>query len=190
MNPRIVIIFVMAGMVLVMLVFLAVLASRYVKVGPSQVLIVSGRRRQLPDGTHVGFRFVKGGGTFVFPVIEKADVLSLQWFSIDMPKFKVRTAKWEPVEADCVAQVKIKGDDASILAAAEHFLGKSEWEIRNIIRPVLELHLRAILGSLSMEEAGQDPGACADRVQAAASVDLGSMGLSVISFTIQNVRAG
>ncbi len=188
MNPKIVILFVMAGMALAMLVLLTILASRYVKVGPNQVLIVSGRRRQLPDGTHVGYRFVKGGGTFVFPVIEKADVLSLQWFSIDMPKFKVRTAKWEPV--DCVAQVKIKGDDASILAAAEHFLGKSEWDIRNIVRPVLEIHLRAILGSLSMEEAGQDPGACADRVQAAASVDLGHMGLSVISFTIRNVRAG
>lgn len=43
------------AIVFVMFVFAAVWASRYVKVGPNQVLIVSGRQRQLPDGTRVGF---------------------------------------------------------------------------------------------------------------------------------------
>jgi flotillin len=178
-----------AAMVLVVFVFTAVCASRYVKVGPNQVLIVSGRRRPLPDGTHVGFRFVKGGGTFVFPVIEKADVLSLEVLTIEMPKSKMRTANGVPVEVECVAQVKIKGDDASILAAAEHFLAKKEEDIRNIVRPVLEKHLRTILGCLSIEDVGQDPGACADRVHAAGAADLGNMGLSVVSFTIRNVHA-
>jgi len=161
----------------------------YVKVGPNQVLIVSGRRRQLPDGTHVGFRLVKGGGTFVFPLLEKAQVLSLEVICIEAPKLKVRTANGEPVEADCVAQVKIKGDDASIVAAAEHFLGKSERDMENLVRPMLEKHLRAVLGNSSFEEMNQAPGTCADRLQTAAATDLGSMGLSVISCAIQNVQA-
>src|SRR5207247_2915881 len=83
-------------------VFAFIWASRYVKVGPSQVLIVSGRQRQLPDGTRVGFRLVKGGGTFVFPVVEKVDVLSLEVFRVEMPKSKARTAKGVSVETDCV----------------------------------------------------------------------------------------
>jgi flotillin len=190
MNSQYLIILTMAAMVLVVFVFVAIWASRFVKVGPNQVLIVSGRQVCLPDGRIVGFRMVKGGGTFVFPVIEKAEVLSLEVFSIDMPKSKVPTAHGRPVELDCVAQVKIRGDDASILAAAEHLLSKSEGDRKNMVRLVLEKHLRAVLGSVSIEQVEQDPGACADRVQAAASEDLGKMGLDVVSFTIQEVRVG
>src|SRR5438046_1105558 len=109
MNAQTIMIIAAAAMVLVMFVFIAIWVSRYVKVGPNQVLIVSGRKVQLPDGRIVGFRIVKGGGTFVFPFVEKAEVLSLEVFSIDMPKSKVRAAKDESAEVDCVAQIKIKG---------------------------------------------------------------------------------
>src|SRR5215468_10204741 len=68
------------GIVVVVIIFLAIWASRYTKVGPNQVLIVSGRKHRITDadGTvqYRGFRVVKGGGTFVIPVIEKVDVLS------------------------------------------------------------------------------------------------------------------
>src|SRR2546422_3193816 len=136
MNSTIIII-VVVGIVLYLL-FAFIWTSRYVKVGPNQVLIISGRQRQLPDGTRVGFRLLKGGGTFVFPVVEKVDVLSLEVFSVEMPKSKARAAKGVSVETDCVAQVKINGDDASIIAATEHFLSKSEGEMKNIVRPILE----------------------------------------------------
>jgi flotillin len=174
-------------MVLVTVIFAVIWASRYVKVGPNRVLIVAGRLHQLPDGTRRGFRIVKGGGTFVFPVIEKAEALSLEVISIEMPKLKVRSAAGVPVEADCLAQVKIKSDEASILAAAEHFLSKDEGEMKDLLRPVLEKHLRSILGSLSTEEIDRDLEACAVRVGAAASPDLGHMGLGIVSFTIQSV---
>src|SRR5262245_27010277 len=76
------------GVVIVVFVFLAIWAGRYTKVGPNQVLIVSGRkhRYQDPDGTvqSRGFRVVKGGGTFVLPVFEKVDILSLELLTIDV----------------------------------------------------------------------------------------------------------
>lgn len=43
-------------------------ASLYAKVVPSLALILSGRKVRLPDGRVVGFRYVKGGGTFDLPV--------------------------------------------------------------------------------------------------------------------------
>ena len=123
------------------------------------------------------------------PVVEKADVLSLEVLSVELRKLSVRTAGG-PVEVDCLAQVKIKGDEAAILAAAEHFLSRNEEELKNIVRPVLEEHVRSILGGLSHEELGQDLEACAARVEAAASPDLGNMGLAIVSFTIQSVGKG
>ena len=58
-----------AVIVIVIVLFLLVILvlSRYTKVGPNQVLIVSGRKHRLEDGSsQVGFRIVKGGGTFVY----------------------------------------------------------------------------------------------------------------------------
>ena len=59
------------GIVVIIIIFMAVWASRYTKVGPNQVLVVSGRKHRYtdPDGTVQmrGFRVVKGGGTFVMP---------------------------------------------------------------------------------------------------------------------------
>jgi flotillin len=177
-----------AAIVVYLFVFMAIWASRYTKVGLNQVLIVSGRQVQLPDGKRVGFRIVKAGGTFVWPVFERADVLSLEVFTVEMPKSRVRTAQGEAVEVDCVAQTKIKGDDISIIAAAEHFLSKSTEDVKSIVKPVLEKHLRAILGSFGKEAICQNFEAFADNVQAAASVDLGKMGLGIVSFTIQDLR--
>ena len=178
------------GIVLVLFTFMAIWASRYVKAGPNQVLIVSGRPRILPDGTRVGFRCVKGGGTFVFPVIEKADTLSLEAFTVDMPRSRIRTADGAALEADCAAQLKIKSDDTSIMAAAEHFLSKKGDEIKSVVRPVLEKHLRAVLGGSNLAAMQQKVDACAEQVQSAAAAELGNMGLGFVSFTIREVRAG
>jgi flotillin len=142
----------------------------------------------LPDGRFVGFRIVKGGGIFVFPIIERADVLSLEITTIEMPRFKAQATGGRAVEADCAAQVKINSDETSIVAAAKHFLNKSQTEIKNLVRPVLEKYLSSALGSSSIEEATQNPAACAARVQTSVSTDLGKMGLCMISFTIRNAR--
>jgi flotillin len=184
MNPQYMLVLAVAGMVLVTIIFVAIWASRYVRVGPNRVLIVSGRQHLLPDGTRRGFRIVRSGGTFVFPVIEKAEALSLEVLSIEMPKLRVPTLG-EPAVVDCLAQVKIKGDEAAILAAAEHFLSKNEDGMKNIVRPVLEKHVRAVLGSMSVQEMDGDPGGCAARVEAAAAKDLGKMGLVVVSLSVQ-----
>ncbi len=176
-------------MVLVVLLLMFMVLGRYTKVGPNQVLIVSGTKRHLPNGSVVGFRIVKGGGTFVWPVIERTDVLSLEVTAIEMPRARAQTAGGRTVETDGVAQIKIRSEDASIVAAAEHFLNKSQAEIKNVIRPVLEKHLSSVLGGSRLEETIQNPAACAARVQASASADLGKMGLSLISYTIRNARA-
>jgi len=109
-------------------VFAIIYASRYTKSGPNQVLVISGKKRRMveADGTsrEVGFRIVKGGGRFVWPVFEKVDILSLELLTIDVQTPEVYTSKGVPVKVDGVAQIKVKGDDISIATAAEQFLSK------------------------------------------------------------------
>jgi len=181
---------IIAAIVIVVVVFLLLymVFSRYTKVGPNQVLIVSGRKHQLEDGSSVGFRIVKGGGTFVLPIFEKVDILSLELLTIDVQTPEVYTSKGVPVKVDGVAQIKVKGDDVSIRTSAEQFLGKATDEIRNIATQTLEGHLRAILGTMTVEEIYQNRDAFASKVQEVAAGDMANMGLQIVSFTIRDIR--
>jgi flotillin len=176
----------------VIFVFAGIYASRYTKVGPNEVLVISGRKRRItdPDGTvqEVGFRIVKGGGRFVWPIFEKVDVLSLELLTIDVQTPEVYTSKGVPVKVDGVAQIKVKGDDISIATASEQFLGKNRDEIRNIATQTLEGHLRAILGTMTVEEIYQNRDAFASKVQEVAAGDMANMGLGIVSFTIRDIR--
>src|SRR5438552_3360136 len=180
------------AIVIVIFIFLAIWAGRYTKVGPNQVLVVSGRKHTYrdPDGTiqSRGFRIVKGGGTFVYPVVEKVDLLSLELLTIDVQTPEVYTSKGVPVRVDGVAQIKVKGDDVSISTAAEQFLSKTTDEIKNVATQTMEGHLRAILGTMTVEDIYQNRDAFASKVQEVAAGDMANMGLGIVSFTIKDIR--
>jgi flotillin len=181
-----------AGILIVIFVFMAIWASRYTKAGPNQVIIVSGRKHRYidPDGTvqNRGFRIVKGGGTFVIPVVEKIDFLSLELLTIDVQTPEVYTSKGVPVKVDGVAQIKVRGDDISISTAAEQFLSKGTEDIKNIAMQTLEGHLRAILGTMTVEDIYQNRDAFAAKVQEVAAGDMANMGLGIVSFTIRDIK--
>src|SRR5215472_14232981 len=183
-----------AAFLFVFFMFVIIWASRYTKVGPNQVLVISGRKHRLidPDGTsrEVGFRVVKGGGVFVWPVYEKVDILSLELLTIDVQTPEVYTSKGVPVRVDGVAQIKVKGDDVSIATAAEQFLSKATEDIKNIAMQTLEGHLRAILGTMTVEDIYQNRDAFASKVQEVAAGDMANMGLGIVSFTIRDIRDG
>jgi flotillin len=170
----------------------AVWAKRYVKAGPNQVLIISGRRHRIrrPDGTPeiIGFRTVKGGGAFIWPVLEKLDILSLEILTIEVRINEVYTKPGVQIYIDGVSQVKIKGDDVSIRTSSEQFLSKGAAEMKNVILQTLEGHLRAIVGTLTVEEIYSNRDAFAYRVQEVAAADLANMGLTIISFTIRDIK--
>ncbi len=180
------------AIVIVFILSIIVWASRYTKVGPNEVLIVSGKQHRIagPDGrvTMRGFRVVKGGGTFIMPVVEKADVLSLELLTIDVQTPEVYTSKGVPVKVDGVAQIKVKGDDVSIATASEQFLSKGTEDIKGIAMQTLEGHLRAILGTMTVEEIYQNRDAFASKVQEVAAGDMANMGLTIVSFTIRDIR--
>jgi len=183
---------VVVGLLLLFFFLASMILSRIKKAGPNEVLVISGRRRWIrrEDGTRfqVGFRMLKGGRTFVWPYIERVDRLSLELFTLDVRTPEVYTAKGVPIIVDGIAQVKIKGDDVSIATAAEQFLSMGVEQIRHIALQTVEGHLRAILGTLTVEETYSNRDAFAAKVQEVASSDLANMGLTIISFTIRDIR--
>ena len=181
------------GIAFVVLVLAFVYAGRYKKVGPNEVLIISGRGTMVQDpatGQRVrrSFHIVRGGGKFIWPVVERVDNLSLELMTIEVVTTNVYTSQGVPVTVDGVAQVKVGSDDVSIITAAEQFLSKSTAQIQNVALQTLEGHLRAILGNLSVEEIYRDRDKFAQRVQEVSALDMKNMGLTIVSFTIKNIH--
>merc|ERR1711881_432877 len=86
-----------------------------------------------------------------------------------------------------VAQVKIMKNADLLQTASEQFLGKKEHEIKSTVLQTLEGHLRAILGTLTVEEVYKDRDQFASLVREVAAPDVGRMGIEVLSFTIKDV---
>jgi flotillin len=192
MNP-ILATFAAFGLFFVLLVLAFVYAGRYKKVGPNEVLIISGRGTMVTDpvtgkARRRSFRVVRGGGTFIWPVLERMDRLSLELMTIEVVTPNVYTLQGVPVTVDGVAQVKVGSDDVSIVTSAEQFLSKTTIEIQNVALQTLEGHLRAIVGTLTVEEIYKDRDKFAQRVQEVSSLDMKNMGLTIVSFTIKNIH--
>lgn len=72
--------------------------------------------------------------------------------------------------------------------ACEQFLGKSESEIQHIALVTLEGHQRAIMGSMTVEEIYKDRKKFSKQVFEVASSDLVNMGITVVSYTLKDIR--
>jgi len=173
-----------------LVLFLIVLASRYTKVGPNEVLIISGRKRTVSDERGrrtVGYRVLRGGGTVVWPVLEQVRSISLELMNLEVKTPEVYTVHGVPVAVDGVVQLKVSGDDAAIAIAAEQFLSKSIGDIMKTALQVAEGHMRAVLGTLSIEDIYTKRNEFAQRVSEMASPVLAKMGLEIVSLTIKDI---
>lgn len=186
-------IFVVIGFAVVLiLALIGVFVTKYRTAGPDEALIVTGsflgNKNVHVDESGNKIKIIRGGGTFVFPVFQKAEPLSLLSIKLDVSTPEVYTEQGVPVMADGVAIIKVGSTIAEIATAAEQFLGKKREELENEAREVLEGHLRSILGSMTVEEIYKNRDKFSQEVQRVASQDLAKMGLTIVSFTIKDVR--
>ncbi|MCC7175202.1 MAG: hypothetical protein IT159_08400 [Bryobacterales bacterium] len=166
---------------------MALFSRNYLKVAPNSVAVLSGRKRKLADGKLVGYRMVRGGAALRIPLLEKVDYLSLNVFTIPLEIKRAYTLQGVPVQVKAIANVKIRGDESSLHAAAERFLGMPQNQIQQVIFQTLEGHLRSILGTLSVEEINNDRQSFAQKLTSEAAVDLEKMGIGVDVLTIQEI---
>jgi flotillin len=160
----------------------AVWAHQYTKVGPNEVLIISGRRSR-----RGGYRIVRGGGTYVRPFRERVQRLSLELMQFDVRTGETYSMHGVPVQADGVCMVKIDGTDEGVERAAEQFLSRRQEDIVRTAMQAVEGHMRSAIGGLSIEDIYRDRQRLVQEVRDLAQPDLERMGLTIVSLTIRNV---
>src|SRR5687768_2844803 len=180
--PIIILVVVIAALIALMLI-----SRNYIKVSPNQAAVISGRKRKLADGSVAGYRLVRGGATLVFPFLEKVEYLDLNVITVPLATQRAYTVQGVPVSVKAVANVKIKGDDSSLRASSERFLGMPQQVFHQLVFQTLEGHLRAILGTLTVEEINNDRQSFAQKLLTEAAGDLEKMGIGLDALTIQEI---
>src|SRR5919204_4315657 len=140
---------IIVGSVLValLLIAFAIWAHQYTKVGPNEVLIISGRKKR-----GRGYRIIRGGGTFVWPFREKVQQLSLELMQFDVRTAETYSMHGVPVQIDGVCMVKVDSSDSGVERAAEQFLSRGREDIVRTALQAIEGHLRSAIGSFSIED--------------------------------------
>jgi flotillin len=177
-----------AAVALLVLVLVFWMAWRVAE--PDEALIISGFRTasHTDAGESMGFRIVTGKGSLVMPGLTKVRRLSLE-------------AHESQIMVPCVSQQKIGvslggvvvykvGDDyRSIANAARRFLDRPAVELETKVQNVFVGHLRAIAGSMTVEEMISDQDKFSAHVRDRCSQEMESFGLVIDSFQIQSISS-
>jgi flotillin len=187
--------------IVVVVVFIAFFAaSRYRVAGANEALIISGAKGASvrgPDGKMVvtsdhdkGIKVVVGGGAFVWPLINKVGKLSLAARQVPITldeQFKAVTIQGIPIQVDGQVMFKIAHEPEKLRAAAERFLGEDN-KINDMVMHVLTGSLRAISGTLTIEELISDRERFQQAVSEAARGDLEAAGIHIDALTVTSIK--
>jgi len=185
-------ILVIIGIVAIILLLLVLLiAKQYRKVGPNEVLVISGRKKSvvLSDGTkkRLGFRYRLGGGTFVWPFLETVDTLPLDIINISIKTPEVITQNGIHILAEASAQVKINSEVDAIILAAEQFLGSGKDGIKDVAATILDGKMRSVIGTMKVKEIFTGRQEFADNVTEVVDSDFSTMGITLLSFSLKEI---
>lgn len=151
-------------------------------VGPNEALVVSGGCCGATSK-----KTIVGGWAWAWWFVTDVQRLSLEVITLNPRCENVETSLGVQVTVTGVAQVKIMKEEKVLKIASEQFLGLGVDEIKSTILMTLEGHLRAILATLTVEEVYRDRDQFAQLVREVAGMDVGRMGIEILSFTIKDV---
>lgn len=183
-------VWVVLGMAAVMLLLLLIVIRTFVElVRPCELLVLSGRRHRLADGSVVGHRVLFGGRIFRMPLIEKADRMDLRVQRIDWGIIGAYSRGGVPVTMAGYLLVAVSSDPAAVMNAVERFLGRDDKEIARCAQEILEGQARGVVAQLTLEEMQEDRIRLVQTIVESASPDFEKLGLELHGLGVLEVRS-
>ena len=179
---------VVAGIVVVGFALLIALFRAMWRVAePNEALIISGlhHRPNEATGESLGFKIVTGRGTLVIPGVQVVRKLSLDLRESEL-QIACVTQQGIPVHIKGVVIYKVGDDFASIANAARRFLDQQD-RMDARIQQVFAGHLRAICGSLTVEDLIRERDKLTEATRGASGTEMEKLGLIVDSLQIQEI---
>ena len=177
-----------AVVVVVLLILLFVLMRSYRIAAPNEALIITGRGTKAGDVDLEtgGARVVIGGRAIVRPIFDRAFVLSLSSRQIPV-EVEGYSMNGIFLRLRGVAQVKVGGNVDDVRKASQRFLDQQQ-QIDHYTQEILSGTLRAVVGTLTVEQIIRDRASFASQVQAEAEHSMNNQGLVIDTFQISAIE--
>jgi flotillin len=175
------------ALVLVLLVVTFILSRLLYVCAPNEILVFSGRKHRLPDGSIVGFKVIHGGRAFRVPLLEGVSRMDVRLFGVEVGVQNAFSKGGIPLTVHAIANVKVATDPRHVRQAVERFLGMEPAAIMMVARQTLEGVLREVLSQLTPEEVNEDRLKFADTLVHNAKDDFDKLGLQLDVLKVQHV---
>ncbi|MGW3508854.1 flotillin family protein [Streptomyces sp. NPDC000994] len=152
---------------------------------PDEAMLISGGRRGLGGAP---FRVVTGHGKFVLPVFRKVRFLTLSMCESEVVETCV-TRQGIALHVRAVIAFKVGNDTESIINAGQRFLSDQD-QMSVLTGRIFAGHLRAIIGSMTVEEIVTERQKLAAEVLDTSKTEMAKIGLIVDSLQIQSIDDG
>ncbi len=155
---------------------------------PNEALIISGIREHNPSDAvqeSLGFKIVTGKGTLVVPGVQTVRKLTLDLREAELAIDCV-THQGIPLGIKGVVIFKVGDDFTSIANAARRFLDQQN-QMDARVHNVFAGHLRAIVGSMTVEEMIRDREKLTQLTRQSSGTEMEKLGLIVDSLQIQEI---
>jgi uncharacterized membrane protein YqiK len=173
--------------VVVLAIFVMLFRAMWRVAEPNEALVISGlhHRSNEESGESLGFKIVTGRGTLVIPGVQVVRKLSLDLRESEL-QIACVTQQGIPVHIKGVVIYKVGDDFASIANAARRFLDQQD-RMDARIQQVFAGHLRAICGSLTVEDLIRERDKLTEATRGASGTEMEKLGLIVDSLQIQEI---
>ena len=155
---------------------------------PNEALVITGRApaKKGDIDLEAGARIVVGGRAIVRPLFDRAHVLSLSSRQIQV-EVEGYSLNGIFLRLKGVAQIKVGEQMGDIRKAAQRFLDQQD-SIESYCQEILSGTLRAVVGTLSVEQVLRDRASFASQVQDDAAGSMNNQGLVIDTFQIISVE--
>ncbi len=175
------------GVVVGLMVLITILSRILVICRPNEIIIVSGRRHKLKDGSTVGYKLLHGGRGTRIPLIEEVNRMDMRLIPVQVEVQNAYSKGGIPLSVHAIANVKIASDDAFIRNAIERLLSMSPQQIGAIAQQTLEGVLREVVAELTPEEVNEDRLKFAETLVRYAKDDFDKLGIELDVLKVQSV---
>jgi uncharacterized membrane protein YqiK len=151
---------------------------------PDEAMLISGGR----SAGGAPFRVVTGHGTFVLPVFRKVRFLTLAMCEAEVAETCV-SKQGIALTVRAVIAFKVGNDTESIVNAGQRFLSDQD-QMAVLTGRIFAGHLRAIIGSMTVEEIITERQKLATEVLETSKAEMAKIGLIVDSLQIQSIDDG
>ena len=174
--------------VLIFVLTIMWVASRYKKCPSDKILVIYGKVGKNKDGTNKSAKCIHGGGKFIIPVIQSYQYLDLTPISIQVDLRNALSRQNIRIDVPSTFTVGISTEQGIMQNAAERLLGLRLSEIQELSKDIIFGQLRLIIATMDIEEINTDRDKFLEQVSRNVETELKKIGLRLINVNVTDIN--